>query len=102
VITDHPLGGSDLTRSGELEPSYESQLLWRGRSRSCAQSIVYIREHEIGFGRSEMGQEKKKSEFSNEKISSFDVTSVRLEKGSPARTDKHRSGERRPASEGAF
>ena len=67
-----------------------------------AQSIVYIRGHEIGFGRSEMGQEKKKAIFSNEKISSFDVTSVRLVKGPRRETSRHRSGEHRPASEGTF
>jgi hypothetical protein len=32
-----------------------------------------------------MGQEKKKKASLNENISSFDVTSVRLEKGPPAR-----------------
>lgn len=32
-----------------------------------AQSVVYIRGHEIGFGRSEMGQEKKKAIFRTRK-----------------------------------
>jgi hypothetical protein len=68
----------------------------------CAQSIVYIRGHEIGFGRSEMGQEKKKAIFSNEKISSFDVTSVSSQEDPRQETSRHRSGERRPASEGTF